>query len=70
MNFFQKLFQSPSAMLKLSIALCYIALGVYLYLNSILLSFIDKPYRVIMTVVFIAYGVFRLYRVINDVRND
>lgn len=57
-------------MLKLSIALCYIVLGGYLYVNASLFYMIDKLWRAVLVIVFIAYGVFRLYRVINDLRND
>jgi len=57
-------------MLKFSIAICYLALGVYLFINENVLYFIDKAYRYILAVVFIAYGAFRLYRAINDAKND
>jgi hypothetical protein len=70
MNFFQKLFSSPAAMLKLSIGLCYMALGVYILVNASLLYFIDRSYRLILAVVFILYGAFRLYRAVNDLRNE
>ena len=70
MDFFQKLFSSPASMLKLAIALCYIALGVYLYVNSGLLNFIDKTYRPLLSGIFIAYGAFRLFRAIIDLRNE
>jgi fermentation-respiration switch protein FrsA (DUF1100 family) len=67
---FQKLFSSPAAVLKLTIALCYLALGVYLYLNDNLLYFVDKGWRILLVAVFIGYGAFRLYRAINDVNKD
>lgn len=70
MNLFQKLFSSPAAMLKLAVALCYLALGAYLYLNSSLLYFVDKTYRPLLAGLFIAYGAFRLYRAVNDLRNE
>ena len=70
MNLFHKLFSSPSAMLKLAIGLCYLALGLYILLNANLLYFIDRTYRPILAVVFIAYGAFRLYRAVNDLRNE
>lgn len=54
------------AVLKLAVALCYIALGVYLYLNTDLLYFLDKGYRPYLGGLFVFYGAFRLYRAITD----
>ena len=58
------------AMLKIAVALCYLVLGAYLYINSALLSFIDISYRHVLAVIFIAYGAFRLFRAVTDLRND
>jgi hypothetical protein len=70
MDMFQKLFSSPAAMLRLAVALCYLALGVYLIVNSSVIYFIDKSYRTLLAAVFIAYGAFRLYRTVNDLKNE
>jgi hypothetical protein len=70
MNLLQKLFLSPAAMLKLAIALCYMALGIYLLVNASIVYFIDKGYRPLLAGVFIAYGAFRLYRTVNDLKNE
>lgn len=70
MNLFQKLFSSPAAMLKLAVALCYLALGGYLFVNSNALYFIDKSYRSLLAGLFIFYGAFRLYRAVNDLKNE
>ena len=70
MNLIQKLFSSPAAMLRLAIALCYIALGVYLFINASLLYFIDRSYRLILAAIFVAYGAFRLFRTVNDLNNE
>jgi hypothetical protein len=70
MNIFQKFFSSPAAMLKLAIALCYMALGVYLIVNSSVIYFLGKTYQTLLAVVFIAYGAFRLYRSVNDLNNE
>lgn len=60
---------SPLGLLKLAIALCYIALGIYLLVNSQLLGFIDPTYRSILAWVFIIYGLFRLVRTLTDSPN-
>lgn len=70
MSLFQKLFSSPIIMVKLLVSLCYMALGVYLLVNGNLLYFLDKVYRPFLAGLFIAYGAFRLYRAVNDLRND
>ena len=57
-------------MLKLVIALCYLSLGTYLFVNSNLLAPLDKTFRALLAALFIAYGAFRLYRVVNDLRNE
>jgi hypothetical protein len=66
MSFLQKLFASPAAMLRISIGLCYIALGGYLLVKNDLLYFISLSFRPVLAVVFIAYGAFRIYRAVKD----
>ena len=70
MNSFQKLFANPTMMIKLVVALCYMALGLYLIINANLLYFLDKAYRPFLAGLFIVYGAFRLYRVVNELKND
>ena len=69
MDLFQKLFSSPALMLRISVALCYMALGVYLIVNMNLFPFVDRRYTPFLAGLFIAYGAFRLYRAVNDLRN-
>ena len=73
MSFFQKLFTSPHGMLKVSIAFCYVILGVYLYINSTVLRSminITGTYILVLSMLFIAYGAYRLYRAVNDMRHE
>lgn len=58
------------AILRITIALCYMALGTYLYINNQMLGFIDLTWRHVLAVVFILYGAFRLFRAVTDLRND
>ena len=57
-------------MLKLAIGLLYMAFGVYLFINANLLYFIDKTFRLVLPVVFMLYGAFRVYRAVNDLKNE
>jgi hypothetical protein len=70
MSFFQNLFSSPGAMLKVAIGLCYIILGVYVYINRDILWMIDVPYRRVLPVLVMAYGTYRLVRAVTDLRNE
>ena len=58
------------AMLKIVVALCYLVLGTYLYINTTLLAFIDVTYRHALAVLFVVYGAFRLFRAVTDLRNE
>ena len=62
----RSILSSPLGIIKLVLALCYIALGAYLYINSQLLNFIDPSYRHILAWVFMIYGAYRLVRTITD----
>ena len=66
----RKLFASPVALLKVSVALCYMAMGIYLIVDNALLYFIDKSYRPILAALFIVYGSYRLYRAVLDLKNE
>ena len=61
---------NPLFVLKVVIALCYMGLGIYLYINSALLYFIDITYRHILAWVFIIYGAFRMVRTLTDSPNN
>jgi hypothetical protein len=69
MTILQKLFAHPVAVLRLSLGLCYTALGIFLLLNQEHLEFVESKYRLLIAAIFIAYGLFRLYRamaIFND----
>lgn len=67
---FRDVISSPMGILKLAIALCYMALGIYLYINSQLLYFISDPtWRHVLAWVLIIYGAFRLVRAFTDSPN-
>ena len=70
MSLLNKLFTSPMALLRVVVALCYMAMGIYLIVDNALLYFIDRSYRPILAVVFIIYGAYRLYRAVSDLRNE
>ncbi|MCW3128061.1 MAG: hypothetical protein JWO03_3719 [Bacteroidetes bacterium] len=66
---FRNILSSPMAILKITIALCYMGLGIYLLVNTQLLYFIDMTYRKVLAWGFVVYGAFRLVRALTDSPN-
>ena len=69
MSFFQR-FSSPLILIRLLVAVGYIALGIFILFSKNGLSFLEGNYRIAIIVLFLAYGIFRLYRALNDTKDE
>ena len=65
---FDKLMKRPALLLRLAIALCYIALGFFMSIKSNL--FDNAKMQYIFAGALFLYGGFRLYRTYMDLQNS
>ncbi|MFN8310291.1 MAG: hypothetical protein U0T73_10050 [Chitinophagales bacterium] len=64
-----KWFENPSLLLRLTIALCYIALAIYLLINPAVIGFLQPAWRYALAVLIGCYGLFRMWRFYEDSRD-
>ena len=48
----------------------YIILGAFFFVYRYQIDLIDPKYMPALVILFVAYGAFRLYRAVNDLKNE